>query len=63
MPHGKEGAYPRVGSLVLRLRTIGRLDGKSQLTGKDLDAREDGEQREKGAAEDKMVGWHHRLKT
>ena len=39
------------------------FDGKSQLTGKDLDAREDGGQREKGAAEDKMVGWHHRLKT
>ena len=35
-------------------------DGKSQLTGKDPDAGKDGGQ-EKGAAEEEMVGWHHRL--
>ena len=34
---------------------------KNQLTEKDPDAGKDGRQEEKGAAEDKMVGWHHRL--
>ena len=33
---------------------------KSQLTGKDPDAGKEGRQ-EKGATEDEMVGWHHRL--
>jgi len=32
---------------------------KSQLTGKDLDARKDRGQEEKGATEDEIVGWHH----
>ena len=32
------------------------------LIGKDTDAGEDWEQEEKGATEDKMAGWHHRLK-
>ena len=27
----------------------------------DRDARKDGRQEEKGATEDEMVGWHHRL--
>ena len=36
-------------------------DVKSQLTGKDLDARKDGGQKEKRVTEDEMVGWHHRL--
>ena len=27
----------------------------------DPDARKDGRQEEKGATEDEMVGWHHRL--
>ena len=36
-------------------------DVKSQLIGKDLDAGKDGRQKEKGKAEDEMVGWHHRL--
>ena len=36
-------------------------DVKSQLTGKDPDARKDWEQEEKLATEDEMVGWHHRL--
>ena len=35
------------------------LHVKSQFTGKDLDAGKDGGQEEKGATEDKMVGWHH----
>ena len=34
---------------------------KSQLIGKDPDAGKDGRQKEKGASEDEMVGWHHRL--
>ena len=34
---------------------------KRQLTGKDPEAEKDGGQEEKGATEDKMVGWHHRL--
>ena len=34
---------------------------KSQLIGKDADAWKDGGQKEKGATEDEMVGWHHRL--
>ena len=40
-------------------------DGKSQLIGKDPDARKiEGKrrrrrQKEKGVAEDEMVGWHH----
>ena len=35
--------------------------GKSQLTGKDPDAGKDWGQEEKGATEDKTVGWHHWL--
>ena len=36
-------------------------DAKSWLTGKDGDAGKDWGQEEKGAAEDKMFGWHHQL--
>ena len=36
-------------------------DLKSQLSGKDPDAGRDWGQQEKGATEDEMVGWHHRL--
>ena len=36
-------------------------DAKSWLTGKDLDARKDWRQEEKGMTEDEMVGWHHWL--
>ena len=36
-------------------------DGKSQLTGKDPGAGKDWQQEEKGATEDEMVGWQHRL--
>ena len=34
-------------------------DVKSRLIGKDLDARKDWRQKEKGMTEDKIVGWHH----
>ena len=36
-------------------------DAKSQLIGKDPDAGKDWRQKEKGATEDEMAGWHHRL--
>ena len=36
-------------------------DVKSWLIWKDLDAREDWGQEEKGTTEDEMVGWHHQL--
>ena len=36
-------------------------EAKSWLTGKDLDARKDWRQEEKGTTEDEMVGWHHWL--
>ena len=36
-------------------------DAKSQLFGKDPDAGNDLRQKEKGAAEDEMVAWHHQL--
>ena len=36
-------------------------DVKNWLTGKDLDARKDWRQEEKGATEDEMVRWHHWL--
>ena len=34
---------------------------KSRLIGKDPDAGKDGGQKDKGATEDEMVGWCHRL--
>ena len=36
-------------------------DGKSWLTGKDLDARKDWRQEENGMTEDEMVRWYHQL--
>ena len=42
-------------------RLMLRLKYSGWLTGKDLDAGKDWQQAEKGATEDKMVGWHHRL--
>ena len=36
-------------------------DAKSWLIGRDPDAEKDWGQEEKGATEDEMVGWHHRL--
>ena len=40
---------------------LGPPDAKSWLTGKDPDAGKDWRQEEKGATEDKMLGWHHWL--
>ena len=34
---------------------------KSRLTGIDPEAGKESEQEEKGATEDEMIGWHHRL--
>ena len=36
-------------------------DAKSQLTGKDPNARKDRRQEEKGTTVNKMAGWHHQL--
>ena len=36
-------------------------DTRSQLIGKDPDARKDWRQEEEGMTEDEMVGWHHQL--
>ena len=41
--------------------TLWPPDSKNWLTGKDLDARKDWRQEEKGATENKMVGWHYQL--
>ena len=41
--------------------TLWPPDEKSRLTGKDPYAGKDWGQREKGATQNKMVGWHHRL--
>ena len=40
---------------------LGLPDVKNWLIGKDPDAGKDWVQEEKGATEDEMVGWHHRL--
>ena len=48
--------------LMLKLKlppTVWPPDVKSQLIRKDPDARKDWRQKEKGVAEDEMVGWHH----
>ena len=37
------------------------FDAKSQLIRKDSEAGKDWQQEEKGATEDEIVGWHHRL--
>ena len=34
---------------------------QGQFIGKDLDARKNSGQKEKGMAENEMVGWHHQL--
>ena len=47
--------------LKLKLQYFGLLM-QSQLIGKDPDAGKDWGQEEKGAKEDEMVGWRHRLK-
>ena len=47
--------------LMLKLKLLWPPDVKNWLTGKDPDAGKDWRQEEKGATEDEMVGWHHRL--
>ena len=46
---------------MLKLQCFGPPHAKSQLIGKDPDARKDWGQEGKGATEDEMVGWHHWL--
>ena len=48
--------------LKLKLQSFGHLiHMKSQLIVKDSDVEKDWRQKEKGAAEDKLVGWHHQF--
>ena len=47
--------------LKLKLQYLQPPDMKNWLTGKDLDARKDWKQEEKGTAEDEMVGWPYWL--
>jgi len=47
--------------LKLKRQSFGPPDAKSWLIGKDPDAGKDWRPKEKGAAEDKMVGWHQCL--
>ena len=60
-PKGNQ-SWNSLEGLMLKLKLIlWPPDVKSQLTVKDPDAGEDWGQEEKGATEDEMVGWHHRL--
>ena len=54
---GEEGSRGREA----KTPVLGPPDAKSWLIGKDPAARKDGRQEEKRAAENEMVGWHHRL--
>ena len=45
----------------IKVDTLWPPDVKSWLTGKDPDSGKDWGQEEKGAAENEVVGWHHRL--
>ena len=47
--------------LKLKLQYFGHQMWRTGLIGKDPDDGKDWRQKEKGATEDKMVGWHHRL--
>ena len=47
--------------MMLKLKLLCPPHAKSWLTGKDSDAGRDWGQEEKGATEDEMAGWHHRL--
>ena len=46
---------------MLKLQYFWPPDAKRQLIGKDLDVGKDRRQKEKGVAEDEVVGWHHQL--
>ena len=47
--------------LKLKLQYFGHLMQRADSSEKTLMPRKDGEQEEKGATEDEMAGWHHRL--
>ena len=47
--------------LKLKLQYFASKDAKSRLIGKDPDAGKDLGQEKKGATEDEMIRWHHRL--
>ena len=47
--------------LKLKIQYFGHLMQRADSIGKDSDAGKDGGQEEKGATEDEMVRWHHRL--
>ena len=46
---------------MLKLQYFSHPMQKSKLIGKDPDAGKDWGQEEKGATEEEIVGWHHRL--
>ena len=47
---------------MLKLQSFGHLIRRADaFIGKDPDAGKEGGQEKKGATEDEMVGWHHRL--
>ena len=48
--------------LKLKLQYFGHLIAKNWLIGKDLDAGKGWTQEKNGTTEDKLIGWHHRLK-
>ena len=61
-PKGNQHEYPLEGLMLkLKLLILWPPDAKSQLIGKDPDAGKDGRQKEKLAAEDEMVRWHHQF--
>ena len=58
--HPKEKISPEYSLEEIMLELIGHLMPTADLLEK-TDARKDCRQEKKGAAEDKMVGWHHQL--
>ena len=48
-------------TLKVKLQHFGHLMWRAESLGKDSDAGKDWRWKEKGATEDEMVGWHHRL--
>ena len=60
-PKGNQPCIP-IGRTVAEALILWPPHAKSWLIGKDPDARKDWRQKEEGAAEDEMIGWHHRLK-
>ena len=62
-PVNPEGNHPGIftGRTDAKAPLLRAPDEKSQLIGKDHDAEKDWRQKEKGATEDELVGWHCRL--